>query len=71
MAQFEHDMTKNHISFIRFGGSGAAGSESWMTGAKMKPYQIQKLRELLKSVEQETPSVKPQKIDENLTNMFD
>ena len=69
MAHFEYDMTKNHISFIRFGGSGAAGSESWMTGAKMKPYQIQKLKELLKSVE--AGDVKPQKIDENLTNMFD
>lgn len=69
MAQFEYDMTKNDISFIRFGNSGAAGSESWNSGMKMKPYQIQKLKELLKSVE--AGDVKPQKIDENLTNMFD
>lgn len=70
MAQFEYDMTKNDISHIRFGGFGAAGSETWITGQKMKPYQIQKLRELLKSVE--NGDVKSEKKEpENLENMFD
>ena len=70
MAQFEYDMTKNHISAIRFGNLGAAGSESWVKGQKMKPYQIQKLKELLKSVEGD--DVKPEnKEPENLENMFE
>lgn len=70
MAQFEYDMTKNHISHIRFGGLGAAGSESWMPGQKMKPYQIQKLKELLKSVENGDVK-REEKIEENFENMFE
>lgn len=60
----EYDMS---ISHIRFGGLGAAGSETWLQGQKMKPYQIKKLKELLKTVEGSTPEV-----DENdLENMFE
>jgi hypothetical protein len=68
MAQFEYDMDKNDISFIRFGNTGAAGSESWMKGSKMKPYQIKKLKELLRSVE--GADVKPENTP-NLENMFE
>lgn len=71
MAQFEYDMDKNDISHIRFGGFGAAGSETWMTGQKMKPYQIKKLKELLKSVENGTgENVKTENV-ENLETMFE
>lgn len=70
MAQFEYDMEKNDISHIRFGGFGAAGSETWITGQKMKPYQIKKLEELLKSAKSD--GVKPEKQPtDNLESMFD
>ena len=69
MAQFEYDMDKNEISFIRFGGFGAAGSESWMKGSKMKPYQIRKLKELLKSVENQT-EIKEEVKSENIEDMM-
>lgn len=64
----EHDTDKNDISFIRFGNTGATGSEGWMRGAKMKPYQVRKLKELL--AEQEGTHVK-QKDDENLQSMVE
>ena len=67
---FEFDMDKNDISFIRFGNTGATGSEGWMKGQKMKPYQIKKLKELLKSVECEPEEkVKPEN-NKNLEDMF-
>lgn len=68
MTTAEFDTDKNDISFIRFGNTGATGSESWMRGCKMKPYQIKKLKELL--AEQEGSPVK-QKVEENLQNMFE
>lgn len=68
MTQFKYDMTKNDISAVRFGNLGAAGSETWIKGDKMKPYQIQKLKELLKAAETESR----QKVEnENFENMFD
>jgi len=70
MAQFQYDMDKNDISFIRFGGYGAAGSDSWMAGQKMKPYQIKKLKELLKSVENQT-EIKEEVKSENRENIED
>lgn len=66
MANFEYDTSKNDISFIRFGNNGAAGSESWLLGQKMKPYQIKKLKELLKTVEGSAP----EPASENLEDMF-
>jgi hypothetical protein len=68
MTTVEHDTDKNDISFIRFGNTGATGSESWMKGSKMKPYQIKKLKELL--AEQEVTPVKS-KVEENLQNMLE
>ncbi len=70
MAQFQYDMDKNDISFIRFGNTGAAGSEGWMRGQKMKPCQIKKLEELLKTVKGE-PVLVEKNNDENLESMFD
>lgn len=61
------DMDNNDISFIRFGNTGAVKSESWMSGQKMKPYQIKKLKELLQRVEcQPVEKVNT----ENLEDMF-
>lgn len=71
MAQFEYDMDKNDISHIRFGGFGAAGSETWVTGQKMKPYQIKKMKELLQKMEGETDKTVKPEVVENFDNMFD
>lgn len=54
----------NDIYFIRFGQHGAKGSESWMPGLKLKPYQLQKLKELIKQHDA------PQRSVENLEDMF-
>ena len=56
-------MTEGKISHIRFGGFNA-GSENWLPGQKMKPYMIQRLRELLKSMEGEKTK------EENIEDMF-